>query len=190
MLTGSPAQVVSPLALAWRHTGVFWSQTTAAYARHPLAILACAAIPAAERCYVLLHGARLRRGPMAGLELLVTLWRVALCAVAVWAACSGRELRVLTAQMGAMAAWQLALENVGAYLAHHLRAILWEFVFFAAALFLAGKLASGLVAALARRVTWLRNPVHRKVVLSVWLNLVVFPAALICLVEMARPALR
>jgi hypothetical protein len=127
---------------------------------------------------------------MAALEFLVTLWRVMLCTVAVWAACTGREFQVLTARMGAMAAWQVALEIAGRYLALHLRAVLWEFAFFALALLLAESIVRRLVSALARRIEWLRNPLHRQAVLSVWLNLIFFPVALIYLVEMARPGLR
>jgi hypothetical protein len=183
-------QAVSPLAAAWRHTGVFWAQTAATLARHPLAIFVCAAIPAAERGYVLLHGRRLSRGPLAALEFLVTLWRVMLCAVAVWAACTGREFQVLTARMGAVAAWQVALEIAGKYLALHLRAVLWEFVFFALALLLADGAVRWLVSALSRRVEWLRDRVRRQAALSVWRNLVLIPVALIYLVEMARPGLR
>lgn len=139
---------------------------------------------------VLLHGSRLTRSAMATLELLVTVWRVVLCAVVVWAACSGRELHALTVQMGAMAAWQAALENVGAYLAHRVRAVLWEILFFAVAILLAERIARWLVLALSRAVEWLREASHRKAALSVWRNLILFPFALIYLVEMARPALR
>jgi hypothetical protein len=184
------AQPMSPLALAWRHTGVYWSQTLATIAHHPAAILACAAVTAAGRCYVLLNGTRLRRGPMAALEFLVTLWRVMLCAVAVWAACSGRELRALTAQMGVIAAWQVALENVGVYLAHHLRAVLWEILFFALVMLLAERIARWLILSLSPRIHAIREPARARAALSVWRNLILFPVALIYLIEMARPALR
>ena len=184
------AQAVSPLALAWQHTEVYWWKTAAALVHHPLAILACAAVPAAGRCYVLLCGPRLRRGSMAALELLVTLWRVMLCAVAVWAACSGRELGALSARIGAIVAWQEALENVGVYLAHHLRAVLWEILFFGVALLVADRIVRWLAAAMARSVDWLRQPANQQAALSVWRNLIVFPVVLIYLVEMARPALR
>jgi hypothetical protein len=190
MLTMPPVHAVSPLALAWRHTKVFWWQTATAFVRHPLAILACAAIPAAERCYVLLHGKRLSRGPMAALELLVTLWRVILCAVVVWAACSGREQRALVAQIGVMAAWQFALQNIGAYIAYHLRTVLWEILFFALALLLASRMVRWLVIALARSGDWLRERARQEAALSLWRNLILFPVMLIYLVEMARPTLR
>jgi small-conductance mechanosensitive channel len=190
MLTIPAAQTISPLSLAWRHTGIFWSQTATTLARHPVAILACASIPAVERWIVSMRGSRLSRGAIATLELLVTLWRVMLCVVVIWAACTGRELRELTAQMGAMAAWQVAIENVGVYLAHHIRAVLWELFFLAVALLLADRIARWLVLAFSRSVEWLREKSHRRAVLSVWRNLILFPIAVIYLVEMARPGLR
>lgn len=190
MLTIPGAQAVSPLALAWRHTGVLWGQSLSTMARHPVAILACSALPAAERCYVKLHGTRLSRGSLAAMELLVTLWRVLLGAVAVWAACSGRELHALTAQMGAMAAWQLALENVGSYFAHRIRALLWEVLFFVVALLLMEGVVRWLVLASSRTMAWLRDGARQQALLSIWRNLILLPFALIYLVEMARPALR
>jgi hypothetical protein len=180
----------SPLALAWRLTGVFWSQTLSTLGRHPLAIFGCAAIPAAERWYVLLHGKRLSRGPLAAMELVVTLFRVLLCAVAVWAACSGREIRVLTARVGAVAAWQVALDNLGAHSAHEIRAILWELLFLVVALLLAERMVRWLVPALSRKVKWLEDKRHQKAVLNVWRNLILLPFVLTYLVEMARPGLR
>lgn len=179
----------SPLSLAWRQTGVFWSQTFHALARHPLPIFACAAVPAVERCFVLLHGTRLSRGSMAAMEFLVTLWRVMLCGVVVWAACSGREFQVLHAQMGALAAWQVALDHVGAYLAHRVRAVLWEILFFVVVAILAEGIVRWLVLAMARHVAWLREMSHQKATLSVWRNLILIPVVLIYLVEIVRPSL-
>jgi hypothetical protein len=190
VVTTAAIHAVSPLALAWRHTEAFWGQTAVTFVRHPLAILACAAVPAAERCYVLLRGKDLNRGKMAALELLATVCRVLLCAVAVWAACSGREQQALAAHMGTMATWQIYLENVGIYVAHHLRTVLWEFLFLVLAVLLAGRIVRWLVAALAHGAGWMKEPAHRQAALSVWRNLIVFPFVLIYLVEMARPTLR
>jgi uncharacterized membrane protein YraQ (UPF0718 family) len=40
---------------AWHNSGEFLAQTWAAVARHPLLLLACSAVPAAERAYMLLQ---------------------------------------------------------------------------------------------------------------------------------------
>ena len=40
---------------AWHNSGEFWVQTGMAVARHPLVVLVCAVVPAAERAYLLLE---------------------------------------------------------------------------------------------------------------------------------------
>lgn len=180
----------SSLALAWQHTGWFWSQTMAAIARHPVALLACAAVPAAVRAYVLLRGRTAGPRQVALLEGLVTVWRVFLCGVAVWAACSGREWRDLRMKVGGMAAWQIALGRLGEQLAHHLRMAVWEAVFFLGAMMVLHQLVRRLVRLIARWSLWLREPRNGRAMMSIVRNLVLVPIALIYLVEMARPALR
>lgn len=190
MLTLAAAQSPFSLALALRHTGTFWAQTGLTILHHPFIILACAALPAAERAWVLSRGAWMGRGKLAMLELLVTLGRILLCAVAVWAACSGREWHTLSARVGAMAAWQLTLENFGAFVAHHLRVLIWELVLFAAAFYLMFRAVSWAVRALAGGWSWLRNQNHQAALQSVLRNLILAPVLLIYIVEMTRPALR
>lgn len=190
MLIFAAAQSTFSLTVALRHTGTLWAQTGLTILHHPFVILACAALPAAERAWVLSRGAWTGRGKLAILELFVTLWRILLCAVAVWAACSGREWHTLSARVGAMAAWQLALVNLGAYVAHHLRVLIWEAVLFAAAFLLLLRALSWSVRALAGRWTSLRDENHQAAMQSALRNLVLAPVLLIYLVEMARPALR
>jgi hypothetical protein len=190
MLMETPAHPPASLPLAWHHTGVFWQQTGSAIFNHPFIILACAALPAAERAWVLMRGAWMGRGKLAILEMGVTLCRVLLCAVAVWAACSGREWHALSAQVGAMDAWQVALGSLGAYMAHHLRLLIWELLFFAAAFLLLLKSISWTARALAHGGNSLRDEQHRQVLRSVLRNLIFAPLALSYLVEMTRPVLR
>jgi hypothetical protein len=190
MFMGAAVQPAPPLPLAWQHTGEFWTQTAAAFVHHPLAILLCAAVPAAERGYVLGRSRHLGRRQLALLELLVTLWRVFLCAVAVWVATTGNEWRLLSGRVGALAAWQVALNLFGSYLAHHLRMLLWELLFLAAALLLAILILRWLVRLVALWLVWLRDAHHQRAVRSVLGNLILFPFTLIYLVEMARPVLR
>lgn len=189
MLLAINAHGYSRLALAWQHTGIFWAQTWAVIEHHPLAVLVCAAVPAALRGYVLLRGNSVSRGLAAFLDFVVTLWRVLLLGVAVWAACSGRELRILRAQMGVAAAWQIALQGLGGQFAHHLRLILWQLLFFVLAFLLLHRALRWIVRAGARRNVWLQNPLHRLAMDSVLRNLVLAPLLVIYVVEMARPAL-
>jgi hypothetical protein len=190
MLTPAPVPSHFTLALACRHTGTFWAQTGLAMFHHPFLIFGCAALPAAERAWVLLRGPWMGRGKLAMLELAVTLWRVLLCGVAVWVACSGREWHTLSAQVGAMAAWQVALQSLGSYMAHHLRMLFWELLLFAAAFLLLHKAISFAVRALSRTWPWLRDEQHQHVARSVLRNLILAPVMLIYIVEMTRPVLR
>ena len=180
----------SPLTLAWRHTGAFWVQTGLALAHHWLVVLVCAAVPAVERGYRMLRARSATRGQLALMDLLVTLWRVGLCVVAVWAGTSGVEWRSLSARVGVVAAWQFALEELGSYFAHHLRMLVWELLFFALAFWLAGKLLDGLVHLTIRTGVWVRQAPYQQAAASMLRNLILVPLAVIYLVEMARPMFR
>lgn len=190
LLSAAATPPVSPLTLAWQHTCAFWVQTLLTVARHPLLILLCAAVPAIERGYMLLRARQAGRGELALLDLLVTLWRVGLVAVAIWAASSGVEWRTLSARWGVMTAWQLALSTLGSYLANHLRMILWELLFFAVAFWVATRIVRGIVQVAAGPGWWLRDRLHQEAATSVLRNLILFPLAVIYLVEMARPVFR
>ena len=186
MVTGSRS--MSPLAIAWRHTGIFWAQTVGVIERHPVAVLVCAALPAILRGYALVRGNSVSRWRTATMDIVVTFWRVLLLGVAIWAACSGREWRALRAQVGTAAAWQLALGQVGMQFAHHLRLTLWELLFFVLAFILLHWLLRWAVRALGRRNEWLQVSQHRVAMDSALRNLVLAPLIVIYLVEMARPA--
>ncbi|HEX4006985.1 MAG TPA: hypothetical protein VHX60_12490 [Acidobacteriaceae bacterium] len=183
-------QTAPPLALAWQHTGEFWAQTGAAIAHHPFAILACAAVPAAERGYVLGQRQPPGRGQLALMEFVVTLWRIFLLAVAIWVACTGHEWNYLSSRVGAAGAWQVALGMLGVYFARHLRMLLWELLFLAVALLLGATILRWIVRAMAPGVAWLRDPHHQKAMRSVLRNLILAPVLVIYLVEMARPVFR
>jgi hypothetical protein len=177
-----------PLALAWHHTGIFWAQTVAVIEHHPVAVLICAALPAILRGYVLVRGNSVSRGRAAWMDIIVTFWRVLLLAVAIWAACSGREWRALRAQVGTAAAWQLALGQLGAQFAYHLRLVLWELLFFVLAFVLLHWALRRAVRALGQKNAWIRESRHRVAMDSVLRNFVLAPLLVIYLVEMARPA--
>lgn len=189
LISAAVAPPLSPLQLAWRHTCAFWVQTLLTVARHPAVILLCAAVPAVERGYMLLRARRAGRGELAILDLLVTLWRAGLVAVAIWAASSGVEWKALSQRFGVITAWQLALSALGSYIANHLRMVLWELLFFAVAFWLGARIVRALVQ-LGSGTGWLHDRLHQEAAASVLRNLILFPLALIYLVEMARPVFR
>lgn len=180
----------SPLMLAWRHTGAFWVQTGLALAHHWFVILVCAAVPAVERGYRMLRVRSASRSHLALMDFVVTLWRIGLCVVAIWAGTSGREWHSLSARVGAAAAWQFSLEELGSYFAHHLRMLIWELVFFALAFWAAEKLLDALVSLIVRTGVWVRETNYQQAAASVLRNLILVPLAVIYLVEMARPIFR
>lgn len=186
MVTSSRS--MSPLAIAWRHTGIFWAQTAAVIEHHPMAVLICAALPAILRGYALIRGNSVSRKQGAWMDIVVTFWRVLLLGVAIWAACSGREWRALRAQVGTAAAWQLALGQLGTQFAHHLRVTLWELLLFILAFIVLHWVLRWAVRALGQKNAWLRESRHRVAMDSVLRNLVLAPLIVIYLVEMARPA--
>lgn len=190
LLSAAAVQPDSPLTLAWHHTGAFWVQTGLALAHHWFVILVCAAVPAVERGYRLLRARSASRSHLAFMDFLVTLWRVGLCVVAIWAGTSGREWHSLSARVGVAAAWQFSLEELGSYFAHHVRMLLWELVFFAIAFWAAGKLLDGVVRLSVRTGVWVREAHYQQAAASVLRNLILVPLAVIYLVEMARPVFR
>lgn len=191
ILLAAPAvRPEGPLTLAWRHTGAFWVQTGLALAHHWFVILVCAAVPAVERGYRMLRTRSASRSQLALMDFLVTLWRIGLCVVAIWAGTSGQEWRSLSARVGVAAAWQFSLEELGSYFAHHLRMLIWELVFFALAFWAAGKLLDAVVSLALRTGVWVRETNYQQAAASVLRNLILVPLAVIYLVEMARPIFR
>lgn len=190
LLVAAVANPVSPLELAWGHTCAFWAQTCAVLAHHFAIVLFFAAVPAVERGYMLMQARSAGRGQLALMDLLVTLWRVGLCMVAVWAASSGVEWRSLSAQEGMMSAWQTALTRLGSYFANHLRMLLWELLFFALAFWFGSRILNWLVTLASKSGNWLAEIRRQEAAASILRNLILVPLAVIYLVEMARPVFR
>lgn len=186
LLAVAATHPVSQLALAWRHTEVFWEQTGRTVAQHWLILLLCAAVPATVRAFLLLRPGSLQRGQLSLVELLVTLWRVLLCIIVVWAACSGSEWRQLSGRVGAVGAWQVSLGLVGMHAGHRLHSLVWELLFYVVAFLLADRLLRWGLQAASGGNAWLREPRHRHAMLSVLRNVILVPTAAIYLVEIGR----
>lgn len=189
LLTAAAVHPVSPLTLAWRHTEVFWVQTGETVAQHWFVLLICAAVPAAVRASLLLRPGSLQRGQLSLIELLVTLWRVLLCVVVVWAACSGTEWRKLSSRVGAVGAWQVSLGLVGMHAGHRLHSLVWELAFYVIAFLVADRLLCWGLQLASRGNGWLREARHRQAMVSLLRNLVLIPTAAIYLVEIGRSLL-
>jgi hypothetical protein len=186
-LSSAEARPVPPLKLAWQHSGQFWAKTGTTFAHHWVPLLLCALVPAIARGYILLQRGSLRRGRVALFDLLVTISRVFLCAVAVWAACTGNEWRQLSSRWGAVAAWQVGLGLAGVNVAHRLRMLLWELLFFAVVFLLARQILRWAVQAGSLPIPWLHESHRRRAALSVTTNLLLVPVAVVYLVEIVRP---
>ncbi|HEY6445946.1 MAG TPA: hypothetical protein VIY53_05755 [Acidobacteriaceae bacterium] len=189
LLAAAAVHPVSPLALAWRHTEVFWAQTGRTLTQHWFVLLLCAAVPAAVRAFLLLRPGLLQRGQLSLVELLITLWRVLLCIVVVWAACRGSQWHQLASRVGAVGAWQVSLGLVGLHAGHRLHSLLWELVFYVLAFLIADRLLRWGLREAARADVWLRETRHRHAVVSVLWNLILVPTAAIYLVEIGRSLL-
>ena len=170
---------------AWQNSGEFWTETLSAVARHPLLILVCAAVPAAERAYVLLETRPIPGWRLTFLEVVLTLWRILLCVGAVWVAVTPERWEVIRLHFSGNAAGQRAMQRWGAYMGNHLHVVLWELAFLAAAFLLLNYLLVLASRGLNRRGT-LRTENARKAFVSVLRNLVLIPVALIYLVELLQ----
>jgi len=153
--------------------------------RHPLIVLACGAVPAAERAYILLETRPIPRWRLTLLEGILAVWRILLCIGVVWVAANSRQWALLRSHFSANETAQIAMQRLGRYLGDHLHVVLWELFFFVAAFLLLNYwllLASrALIPADPRGQ---RN--RRRAFVSVLQNLILVPLALIYLVELLQ----
>ena len=170
---------------AWQNSGAFWAETGMAVARHPLAVLACSAVPAAERAYLLLHTEPIPRWRLTLLEAVLTVWRVLLCVGALWVVLTPERWRAFWSRFSDNDAMQKSLQHLGAYLGQHLRVVLWELALFAAAFLLLNYALIWTARGLAR-LGALREADTQRAFVSVMRNLVLAPLALIYLVELLQ----
>jgi len=170
---------------AWHNSGEFWAETLSAVARHPLLIVVCAAVPAAERAYMLLETRPISRGRVALLDAVLTVWRILLCVGAVWVAVTPERWEAIRLHFSGNASAQRAMQQLGAYLGNHLHVVLWELAFFAAAFLLLNYLLV-LASRGLSHMGMLQRKNARKAFVSVLRNLVLIPLALIYLVELLQ----
>ncbi len=178
----------SGFGVAWQQSAQFWTQTLATVVRHPLAILFCSAGLAAERAYLLLRSKPIRPWQFVLWEALLTVWRLLLCLVAVWAALTPHERLGLMRNLNNEAQLQYTLQRLGGFLGRELRVLVWELVLYLAAFFLLNMLLRLVMRLLAQMIALLGDVETRKAYVAIVRNLVLVPLALIYLVEMLRQA--
>ncbi|HEX3470915.1 MAG TPA: hypothetical protein VHT28_06985 [Silvibacterium sp.] len=171
------------LTTAWHNSGEFWAQTWAAVARHPLLLLACSAVPAAERAYMLLQTNPIPRWKLTLLEAVLTVWRILLCMVAVWVTLTPERWKTFQLHFYGNDILQRSLQNFGAYLGKHLHVVLWELVLFTAAFLLLNYALVWIARGLAR-LGAMGEAHKQKAFVSVVRNLVLVPLGLVYLVEL------
>lgn len=180
----------SSIGLAWQNTRLFWVLAFHTLVQHPLAIYLCAAITAAERAYVRLRRAHpVRHLELTALEFLALAARLLLVYFALNATLTSTEWTNALFGAHPVGTIQYVGQQVAWHINHHLRIILWEMVFFAVWATLTERVCTLLPAWLARLgVPWLRPEARQAALGSVLRNFFLVPYALICLIEIFRPA--
>lgn len=176
------------LAAAWQHSMVFWQQTLAAVSHHWPALLAVVIIPAALRAYLTLKVRPIQRWELNLSEALLTVCRILICGVAIWALLSYPEWQTFKLRLRNPSQFQLAVQRLGASLGKSLHILLWELLIFAFGFWLLHILLSFLADCLARAKDPERHVVLYRAIGSVLRNMILTPLALIYLVAMMRQA--
>jgi hypothetical protein len=177
------------LAEAWQHSKEFWAQIGAAIAHHPALLFSLVLIPAILRGYFLLRTQPTPRWQLNLTEALLTIWRVILCIVAIWAILTPREWQSFRLRVRDLDQLQYAIQRLGAYLGHNLHLLLWELLIFAVIFWLLNALLSALARATSDARDTKRAISHRRAYSSVLRNLILGPLALLYLVAIVRQAL-
>jgi hypothetical protein len=176
------------LAAAWQHTKTFWQETFTAVGQHLPLLLAVAIIPAALRAYLIMKAHPIRRWELNLAETLLTVWRILICAVALWVVLTFREWQTFKLRLRQPDQLQYAMQKLGAYLGKSLHLLLWELLLFAIVFLLMHVVLSAIAGLLARSGRAERMAVRRKAISSFLRNLVLAPLALIYLVTIMRQA--
>jgi hypothetical protein len=184
------AWVSSPygLAAAWQHSEIFWQQTFGAVGRHLPLLLAVAIVPAALRAYLIRKAQTIRHWELNLTEALLTVWRILICVVAVWAVLTPREWQTFKMRLRDMDRIQLTIQRLGAALGRTLHILLWELLLFAIALLLIHVLLTFIAKLAAQGSNAQKRLLLYKAASSFLRNLILAPLALIYIVAVLRQA--
>ena len=176
------------LAEAWEHSRGFVWETVAAVTHHLPVLLAVSIIPAALRAYFILKERRLPQWEANLAEALLTVWRVLICVVAIWATLTPMQWRTFKLRLHDADDFQLAMQRTGAHLGRSLHLLFWELLLFAIAFWS----LYAIISLIARLTARIGDPEHRvrrsKAFGSILRNLILAPLALIYLVAILRQA--
>lgn len=188
LLDAASPDTESALAVAWQMSGVFLTQTLIAFAQHPGIVLLYAAPPATERAWVLLRSKPIPAWWLPSMEGLVAIWRLLLCAVALWVVLTPVQIAFLRGALTSSATFQAALDTFSENVNKGPDPLLWELAFFLAVFFLLNWLLS-LIAHFwieAPDLEQERRENQRLALAAVARNLLLIPLALIYVAVVVR----
>lgn len=142
LLQAASPDTESALAVAWQMSGAFLTQTLIAFAHHPGIVLLYAAPPATERAWVLLRSKPVPAWWLPSMEGLIAIWRLLLCAVALWVVLTPVQVAFLRGALTSNATFQAALDTLRENVRKGPGPLLWEVIFFLVAFFLLSWLLS------------------------------------------------
>lgn len=176
---------------AWQMSAAFWKQTFAAFLSHPGIILLYATPVALERAWAVLRNRPIPAVSLAWLEAFVNLWRLLLCAVAVWVVVTPAEAAYLLKILQSNSLIQATIDSLSQSVNDHFWLLAWELGFCLAACFVLNFLLSGFARlwVMGQDVAPEERKNRRIAVTAVARNLILVPLALIYVVIVVRQVL-
>ena len=179
------------MSQVWQMSAAFLKQTLAVFSEHPGIVLLYATPVALERAWVVLRNRPIPGASLAFLEAFVNLWRLLLCAVAVWIVVTPAEAAYLLKILQSNSLIQATVDSLSLSLGKHLWLLVWEIGFCIAACFVLNFLLSGFARlwVMGQDVEPEQKKNRRIAVTAVARNLVLVPLALIYIVIVVRQVL-
>jgi hypothetical protein len=176
---------------AWQMSAAFWKQTFAAFLSHPGIVLLYATPVALERAWVVLRNRPIPAVSLVWLEACVNLWRLLLCAVAVWIVVTPAEAAYLLKILQSNTLIQATIDSLSLSLGDHVWLLAWEIGFCLAACIVLNLLLSGVarIWVMGQDVEPEEKKNRRVAATAVARNLILVPLALIYVVIVVRQVL-
>lgn len=182
--------LISPSSLpeAWQMSAAFWKQSFAAFATHPGIVLLYATPVALERAWVVLRNRPVPARGLPWLEAMVNLWRLMLCAVAVWVVVTPAQAAYLLKILTSNTLIAATIDSLSASLGNHFWLLAWEIAFCLAACIVLNFLLSGFarIWVMGQDIDHEEKKHRRMAVTALARNLILVPLALIYVVVVVR----